>query len=131
MKEPDFLVRVNCMTYNHSKYIQDALDGFCMQQTNFPFICTIIDDASTDGEPEILKSYFQDHFDIGNKDFFRNEEYETHSLLYAQHKENKNCFFAVILLNINHYRARKSKRPYAGEWREVKYYANSISGCYQ
>ena len=123
MKEPDFLVRVNCMTYNHSNYIQDALDGFCMQQTNFPFICTIIDDASTDGEPEVLKSYLNNNFDVDNKDIFRNEKYETHALLYAQHKENKNCYFAVILLNTNHYSIRKSKQPYAEEWRKVKYYA--------
>ena len=94
-----WMVCVRCYTYNQSRYINDALNGFVIQQTNFPFICTIIDDASTDGEPEILESYFHDHFDIGNKDIFRNEKYETHSLLYAQHKENKNCFFAVILLN--------------------------------
>lgn len=123
MKEPDFLVRVNCMTYNHTKYICEALDGFCMQETNFPFICTIIDDASTDGEQELLKAYLQEHFDMDNKEVVRNEEYDTHSLIFAQHKENKSCFFAVIFLKYNHHSIRKSKQPYAGKWRDIKYYA--------
>lgn len=123
MKEPHFLVRVNCMTYNHTKYIREALDGFCMQETNFPFICTIIDDASTDGEPELLKSYLQEHFDMDNKEVVRREEHDTHSLIYAQHKMNHNCFFAVILLKYNHHSIRKSKQSYASDWRKVKYYA--------
>ena len=59
-----YLVRVRCDTYNHAAYIKDALDGFCMQTTNFPFICTIFDDASTDGEPEIIRSYLQEHFEL-------------------------------------------------------------------
>ena len=123
MKEPHFLVRVNCMTYNQTKYICEALDSFCMQETNFPFICTIIDDASTDGEPELLKSYLQEYFNMDDKDVVRKEEYDTHSLIYAQHKKNQNCFFAVILLKYNHHSIRKSKQSYAGDWRKVKYYA--------
>ncbi len=123
MKDPDFLVRVNCMTFNQTKYVRDALDSFCMQKTSFPFVCTIIDDASTDGEPELLKAYLQEHFDMDNKEVVREEEYDTHSLVYAQHKENRNCYFAIILLKYNHHSIRKSKQPYAGKWREVKYYA--------
>ena len=26
------------MTFNHASYINDAMNGFCMQQTNFPFV---------------------------------------------------------------------------------------------
>lgn len=122
-QQPDFLVRVSCMTYNHTKYIHEALDGFCMQQTNFPFICTVIDDASTDGEPEMLKAYLNEHFDMNNDDVVRIEKYDTHTLIYAQNKNNTNCYFAVILLKTNHYSIKKSKQPYAEEWREVKYYA--------
>ena len=51
----DFLVSVRCMTYNHSAYIENALDGFTMQKTDFPFVCIIMDDASTDGEQEVLR----------------------------------------------------------------------------
>ena len=31
------LVSVRCITYNHEPYIAQALDGFLMQKTNFPF----------------------------------------------------------------------------------------------
>lgn len=34
-EQTNFLVSVHCMTYNHSKYILDALNGFTMQQTGF------------------------------------------------------------------------------------------------
>ena len=49
--------------FNQASYIKDTMDGFCMQQTNFPFVCMIMDDASTDGEPEVIKQYLNDHFD--------------------------------------------------------------------
>ena len=60
----NFFVRVTCMTYNQSTYITDAMNGFCMQQTNFPFVCTIMDDASTDGEQNVIKQYFRENFEI-------------------------------------------------------------------
>lgn len=46
-----------CFAYNHAQYIKDALDGFVMQKTNFPFEVIIHDDASTDGTTEIIKEY--------------------------------------------------------------------------
>lgn len=52
-------VAIRCLTYNHSKYIKDALDGFLMQQTNFPFWVCILDDASTDGTRDILEDYME------------------------------------------------------------------------
>lgn len=51
------LVSVDCITYNHAKYIRDALDGFLMQNTKFPFEILIYDAASTDGTQDILKEY--------------------------------------------------------------------------
>ena len=59
-----WMVRVRCMTFNHASYIEDAMNGFTIQQTDFPFVCTIIDDASTDGEQEVIKNYLQDNADI-------------------------------------------------------------------
>ena len=58
-----YKVCVWCNTYNQASYIKDTMDGFCMQQTNFPFVCMIMDDASTDGEPEVIKQYLKDHFE--------------------------------------------------------------------
>ena len=51
------LVSIDCITYNHCKYIRDALEGFLMQRTNFPVEILIHDDASTDGTAEIIKEY--------------------------------------------------------------------------
>lgn len=42
------LVSICCVTYNHGKFIEDALEGFLIQQTNFPFEIFVYDDASTD-----------------------------------------------------------------------------------
>ncbi len=47
------------LTYNHKKFIGQALDSFLEQRTNFAFKILISDDASTDGTTEILKKYAQ------------------------------------------------------------------------
>ena len=51
------LVSICCITYNHAAYIRDCLEGFVMQQTNFPFEVLIHDDASTDGTADIIREY--------------------------------------------------------------------------
>lgn len=51
------LVSVRCITYNHEPYIAQAIDGFLMQKTNFPFEVVIHDDASTDKTAEIIREY--------------------------------------------------------------------------
>ena len=44
-------------TYNHEKYIKQALNGFVMQVTNFPFEVRICDDCSTDKTRDIIEEY--------------------------------------------------------------------------
>lgn len=51
------LVSVCCTTYNHEPYIRDAIEGFLMQETDFPFEVIIHDDASTDRTAEIVREY--------------------------------------------------------------------------
>lgn len=51
------LVSVRCITYNHENYIAQALDGFLMQKTNFPFEVIVHDDASPDRTADIIREY--------------------------------------------------------------------------
>jgi glycosyltransferase involved in cell wall biosynthesis len=50
-------VSVLVMTYNHSRFIRQALDSVLMQQTKFDFEILISEDCSTDGTREIVAEY--------------------------------------------------------------------------
>ena len=50
-------VSVIVLTYNHEKYVRQALDSILMQKTTFAYEILVGDDASTDGTAEILKEY--------------------------------------------------------------------------
>lgn len=51
------MVSIKCFVYNHENYVSQALDGFLMQKTTFPFEVIIHDDASTDSSARIIKEY--------------------------------------------------------------------------
>lgn len=124
MEYPKFKVTVSCMTYNQSKYITDAMNGFTMQQTSFPFVCTIVDDASTDGEQEVIRKYVENNFDFSEGSVAYHKETDYAHITYAQHKTNNNCYFAVLYLKENHYSKNKDKDCYLTEWREgIEYFA--------
>jgi glycosyltransferase involved in cell wall biosynthesis len=48
------LVSICCTTYNQEKYIQQCIEGFLKQKTNFEFEILIFDDASVDRAPQII-----------------------------------------------------------------------------
>lgn len=110
------------MTYNQSAYITDAMDGFAMQQTNFPFVAVIVDDASTDGEQAVIKSYIEEHFDHTQKTGYREWETEDAFCTFARHMENKNCYFVVLLLKQNLF-GNPKKGELIREWCDTKYIA--------
>ena len=120
-ENPTYKVCVYCSTFNQTSYIKDTMDGFCMQQTNFPFVCLIMDDASTDGEPEVLEAYLNDHFDTE-----WTKETDDYHLTVARHQENRNCYFAVYLLKYNHYTIKKRKLKY---FREVADEIDYVAFC--
>jgi glycosyltransferase involved in cell wall biosynthesis len=51
------VVSVNCVTYNHEYCLEEALDSFLMQDTDFAFEILIHDDVSTDGTANIMRQY--------------------------------------------------------------------------
>lgn len=63
-KEKKPLVVIRCITFNHEPYLKDALEGFLMQKTDFPFVAIIHEDASTDGTAEVLREYADKYPDI-------------------------------------------------------------------
>lgn len=118
-----FLLSISCWTYNQSAYITDAMNGFAMQQTNFPFVAVIIDDASTDGEQDVIKSYIEEHFDHSEKTGYREWETEDACWIFARHKLNENCHFVVALLKRNLFKEPEKKGAVVKEWMDTKYVA--------
>lgn len=53
----EVIVSVLVLTYNHIKFIKQALDSILCQKTNFNYEIVIGDDCSTDGSREVIKEY--------------------------------------------------------------------------
>lgn len=73
------LVSIICDVYNHGPYLRNALEGFVMQQVNFPIEILVHDDASTDNSAEIIREY-----ETSYPDLFR-PIYETENQYHKQH----------------------------------------------
>lgn len=54
-------VSVMVITYNHERYIGQALDGILLQERDFDIEINVIDDASTDGTQRIVLDYQRRH----------------------------------------------------------------------
>ncbi len=111
-----YKVAVKCCTYNQAPYITDTLNGFVMQETDFPFVCCVIDDASTDGEQEVIKKFVADNFNLSEPNIAYETETDDAHITFARHKSNKNCFFAVLYLKRNLYHDNKKKLSLISEW---------------
>jgi glycosyltransferase involved in cell wall biosynthesis len=57
MSKQEPVVSICCITYNHEKFIGDAIEGFLMQETAFPVEIIIHDDASTDNTAVVIEEY--------------------------------------------------------------------------
>lgn len=57
----NIMVSVLIMTYNHEKYIRQALESVMMQETTFPFEIIIGDDCSSDKTVEIIQEVIKDY----------------------------------------------------------------------
>lgn len=91
-------VVVLSITYNHSKYIEDTFKGIAMQQTEFPFLVCVFDDASTDGEQEILRQWMEEHCIHENIEVY---DHPLTTILKAPDKDNPNCIYVIHLMKVN------------------------------
>ena len=117
----NYKVCVRCATFNHAPYITDTMDGFCRQQTDFPYLCVIVDDNSKDGEQEVIRQYLSNHFTVESI-----KETDDYHLTLARHKDNKDCYFAVFLLKYNHY---SIKKPIRTHYQELVSGVNYLAFC--
>lgn len=124
ISEQPHLVFVRCMTFNHEAYIEDALNGFVMQQTNFPFVVAIVDDASTDNNARVIREYLQRVCDF---DSIKSTIEEYGKVIDATPLDNPNCLLHVVLLNENHY-LKKTKRPYYDQYENAAKYVAMCEG---
>lgn len=53
----EITVSISCMTYNHEKYLRQALDSMLMQKTTFAYEIIVHDDVSTDNTAAIINEY--------------------------------------------------------------------------
>jgi glycosyltransferase involved in cell wall biosynthesis len=61
-KQP--VVSICCAAFNHEKYIGAAIEGFLMQEADFPFEVIVRDDCSTDKTATIIKRYAEKYPNI-------------------------------------------------------------------
>lgn len=64
MENTNVKVSVIVLTYNHEKYIRQALDSILMQKVDFRYEILVGDDASTDQTAGILKAYQRQYPDV-------------------------------------------------------------------
>lgn len=80
------LVSIVCITFNHEKYITQAIEGFFMQETSFEYNLIISDDCSPDNTEKIVRDIIKNHP-------------KGHFIKYFRHNQNigmnDNAFFAL------------------------------------
>jgi len=116
------------MTYQQKDYILEALRSFVMQETTFQYLILVVDDASTDGNAELIRDYMQQEFALEDKEVSWFKEDEDSDYLFAQHKHNKNCFILSMNLKRNLYREQEKKRALYAEWEEMAKYIAICEG---
>jgi len=102
------MVSIICTTYNHELYIQDALESFLMQETDFPFEIIIHDDASTDDTPTIIRKYSSLYPEIV-KPIFQIENQYSKGAKIVSYAANKSSGKYIALCEGDDYWINKNK----------------------
>ncbi|MCB6587670.1 glycosyltransferase family 2 protein [bacterium 210702-DFI.5.13] len=53
----EIMISIECLVYNHEKYLRRCLDGFIAQDTKYRFEVLVHDDASKDSSQSIIMEY--------------------------------------------------------------------------
>lgn len=91
------LVTVRCTVFNHEPYLRKCLDGFVMQQTTFPFVVIVHDDASTDKSVVIIEEYAEKYPHIIKPIYEQENQYSKHdgSLWRIMNEATKGKYVAL------------------------------------
>ena len=124
LPQHEYKVMIRCFSYNHSKFIVQALEGFVNQQTDFPYVCVVVDDYSTDGEQDVIKDWIRHKCHISP--VILNEVFAD--IYIVDHKDNSNCTLVFYFLKENHKSQRKPKAPYIKTWKNASKYIALCEG---
>jgi len=116
-RDYDYMVATECFTFNQAAYIETALQGFAMQKVSFPVVFIIVDDASTDGEQDVLKCWAKKNLEYSNDyPLWENRLYGEQA--FAKLGTDENIYFLIILLEKNHFSQglHQIKRGYYKDW---------------
>lgn len=67
----DPVLSIAVLTYNHEKYIGQALDSILMQEVNFSYEIVIADDVSKDGTRDVINKYIAENPDRNIRTLFQ------------------------------------------------------------
>ena len=70
MTNDNIKVSICCITYNHEKYIEQALKSFLEQKVDFKYEILIHDDCSSDKTSDIIRRYERLYPDIIKSVFY-------------------------------------------------------------
>lgn len=96
MNNEEIMVSICCITYNHERYIKQALDSFLKQKTNFRYEVIVYDDASKDNTSKIIKQYEEKYSKIIKPIYAQENQYSKgRQTLEFTFKEAKGKYIAV------------------------------------
>ena len=116
-KEYRYLVATQCMTYNQASFIEDAINGFASQETSFPVVFLIVDDASIDGEQQVIKKWCKENLsDADCKSFWHQMPYGEFASSPLKGKPQVD--FKILLLRDNYHQSGRhyEKISLISEW---------------
>lgn len=80
----EIVISIVCITYNHEKYIADAIESFLQQKTEFKYEIIIHDDASTDRTSEIVQKYETQYPEIIHGIYEKENQYSRKKIAFMK-----------------------------------------------